>query len=120
MKPVRTELTKADIEKLFIGAVDDTLADRDAVRLRAKLDDDSELKGKFEKYQKTIALLKKAPKERAPDALASVIMRRVRRRRMWGRNSLHTMHMQYRVPVEVLIPILVGVLVAMFLFFAAP
>ena len=117
---MRTELTKADIEKLFIGAVDDTLADPDAVRLRAKLDDDSELKGRFEKYQKAIKLLKKAPRERAPESLSTVIMRRVRRRRLWGRNSLHTMHMDYRVPVEVLIPILIGVLVAAFLFFAAP
>ena len=41
-------------------------------------------------------------------------------RRLWGRNSLHTMHMQYRVPVEVIVPILIGVLVAAFLFFAAP
>jgi anti-sigma factor RsiW len=120
MKSVRTELTKADVERLFIAAADDALAERDSVRLRARLDDDSELRGRFEKYQKTIALLKKTPKERAPDSLASVIMRRVRRRRLWGRNSLHTFHMQYRVPVEVLIPILLGVLVAAFLFFAAP
>ena len=117
---MQTELSKAEVERLFIGAADDALVDRDAIRFRAGLDADAELKGKFEKYQKAIALLKKAPKERAPEALSTVIMRRIRRRRVWGRNSLHTMHMQYRVPVEVIIPILIGVLVAAFLFFAAP
>ena len=117
---MRTELSKAEVERLFVAAADDALAERDAVRLRAGLDDDAELMGRFNKYQHAIALLKKAPKERAPAALSSVIMRRVRRRRLWGRNSLHTMHMQYRVPVEVIVPILIGVLVAAFLFFAAP
>ena len=117
---MRTELSKAEVERLFVGAADDALGERDAVRLRAGLDGDEELKGRFDKYQNAIALLKKAPKEKAPAALSSVIMRRVRRRRVWGRNSLHTFHMNYRVPVEVIVPILIGVLVAAFLFFAAP
>ena len=117
---MRTELTKADVERLFVGAADDALPEQDAIRLREGLDDDSALKARFEKYNKAIQLLKKAPKERAPESLSTVIMRRVRRRRLWGRNSTHTMHMQYRVPVEVLIPVLIGVLVAMFLFFSAP
>ena len=117
---MRTELSKAEVERLFLGAADDSLAEGDAVRLRAGLDEDAELMGRFNKYKNAIALLKKAPKERAPASLSSVIMRRVRRRRLWGRNSLHTMHMQYRLPVEVIVPILLGVLVAMFLFFAAP
>ena len=117
---MRTELSKAEVERLFVAAADDALADRDADRLHAGLDDDAELKLRFNKYKSAIALLKKAPKEKAPAALASVIMRRVRRRRAWGRNSMHTLHMQYRVPVEVIVPILLGVMVAAFLFFAAP
>ena len=120
MNAVGTELSKAEVERLFVEAADDALPDADAIRLHKELDDDSELRARFEKYQKTIQLLKKAPRERAPESLSTVIMRRVRRRRLWGRNSTHTMHMQYRVPVEVLIPVLIGVLVAMFLFFAAP
>ncbi len=117
---MRTELSKTEVERLFVAAADDALGERDAVRLSAGLADDSELKGRFNKYQQAIALLKKAPKEKAPAALSSVIMRRVRRRRLWGRNSLHTVHMQYRVPVEIIVPILIGVLVAAFVFFAAP
>ena len=119
MTAVRTELSKAEVERLFIAAADNALAERDAVRLREGLDDDAELKGRFNKYQNAIALLKKAPRESAPAALSSVILRRVRRRR-WGRNAQHTLMMDYRVPVEVIVPILLGVLVAAFLFFAAP
>lgn len=117
---MRTELSKAEVERLFVAAADDALVGGDAVRLRAGLEDDAALMGRFNQYQRAIALLKQAPREKAPLSLSSVIMRRVRRRRLWGRNSLHTMHMQYRVPVEVIIPILIGVMVAMFLFFAAP
>ena len=78
---MRTELSKAEVERLFVAAADDALGEHDAVRLRAGLDDDDVLKGRFSKYQNAIALLKKAPKEKAPAALSSVIMRRVRRRR---------------------------------------
>lgn len=117
---MRTELSKAEVERLFIEAADDALGTKDADQLSRGLEEDAELKLRFNKYQSAIALLKKAPREKAPPALASVIMRRVRRRRLWGRNSTHTMHMQYRVPVEVIVPILIGVMVAAFLFFAAP
>ena len=114
---MRSELSKAELERLFVEAADDSLADRDAVRLNAELDGSPELKVQFEKYKSAIALLKDSPKEKAPPALASMILRRTRRRR-FGARATAMAHAHYRVPVEVLIPILVGVLVAAFLFFA--
>ena len=33
MNAVRTELSKAEVERLFIGAADDALEGRDAIRL---------------------------------------------------------------------------------------
>lgn len=117
---MRTELSKADVERLFIAAADDALDARDADRLRKGLEEDEGLKLKLNKYQNAIALLKKAPKEKAPPALASVIMRRVRRRRIWGRAHNDAMQMQVSVPMQVIVPILLGVLVAAFLVFAAP
>lgn len=117
---MRTELTKADIEKLFVGALDGALADKDEAQLKSGLDESPELKLKFEKYENAVKLLRGAPKEKAPDALASMILRRVRRRRLFGSRNLHLAHMQYRVPAEVLVPILLGVAVAAFLIFAAP
>lgn len=115
----RMSIPKGELEELFVAAADETLPDRDADRLKAELDGSPELKASFDKYQRAVKLLKGAPREKAPDAMASMIMRRVRRRRLFGQRGLHTVHMQYRVPVEVLIPILIGVLVAAFLIMSA-
>jgi hypothetical protein len=103
---------------LFVGAADEQLADREQSELNAALEESPELKVQFDKYKSAIALLKESPKEKAPPALASMILRRARRRRFGARKDAQ-LHAVYRVPVEVLIPILVGVLVAAFLFFAA-
>lgn len=111
----RMAIPKGELEELFVAAVDETLPDREKERLKAELDGSPELKASFDKYARAVQLLKAAPREKAPPAMASMVMRRVRRRRLFGRNGLHTSHMQYRVPVEVLIPILIGVLVAAFL-----
>ena len=116
---MKSELKAADIEELFTGAVDGALADRDEVRLREELDEDPELKARFEKYQRAIGLLKGAPKEKAPVALASTIMRRVRRRRVFERRSAQWQQAMYRVPVEVVIPLLLAAMVAALLVFSA-
>ena len=120
MKTVRNELSKAELERLFLGAVDRSLGDRDEVRLKASLDEAPELKARFSKYEKVISLLKRAPKEQAPDGLASLVLRRSRRRRMFDRRGLQQAYANYRFPAEVIIPILLGVLVAMFLVLAGP
>ena len=111
----RMAIPKAELEELFVAAVDETLPERDAARLEAELGESAELKSSFDKYARAVKLLKQAPREKAPVAMASMVMRRVRRRRLFGQRGLHTTYMQYRVPVEVLIPILVGVLVAAFI-----
>ena len=115
---VRTELQVADIEELFTGAVDGSLVGADAARFKDELDADPALKARFEKYKKAVSLLKGAPKEKAPIALASTIMRRVRRRRLFERRGAEWHQQMYRVPVEVVIPLLLGAMVAALLFFA--
>ena len=115
----RVAIPRDELEQLFVDAVDETLPDREAVRLKAELDGSAELKASYEKYARAVKLLKGAPREKAPDALASLVMRRVRRRRLFGARGLHTTHMQYRVPIEVLIPILVAVLVVAYLVMSA-
>ncbi len=101
---MRTELKAGDIEQLFTGAADGELDDSDLARLHAELDANPELKARFDQYQKAIGLLKGAPREKAPVALASTIMRRVRRRRTFDRRNMYWQQAMYRVPVEVVIP----------------
>jgi anti-sigma factor RsiW len=115
----RMAIPKGELEELFVAAVDETLPEGDAARLKAELDGSPELKASFDKYQRAVKLLKGAPREKAPEAMASMVMRRVRRRRLFGQRGLHTMHMQYRVPVEVIIPILIGALVVAFIVMSA-
>ena len=117
---MRTDLTKTELERLFTGAADEALADRDEMRLNAQLDASPEVKGQFEKYMRTVALLKDAPREKPPAALSTMIMRRVKRRRTHERRNALLEQAYAMVPAQVLIPVLLGVLVAMFLFFSAP
>ena len=111
----RMALGKGEVEELFVGSADEALLDREEEKLKAELESSPELKAQYDKYMRAVQLLKSEPREKAPVALASMVMRRVRRRRLFGQRGLHTTYMQYRVPVEVLIPILIGVLVAAFI-----
>ena len=120
MNVVSTALQSTEVEELFAGAVDGRLSGSDEAKFQRALAADPELKARFERYQKTLSLLKGAPKEKAPAALASTIMRRVRRRRIWDRRNSAMQQTMYRVPVEIIIPLLLGVMVAALLFFAAP
>jgi hypothetical protein len=112
-------IPKGELDELFVGAADEELPDQEMARLKDELEKSPELKANFDKYMRAVKLLKSDQQEKAPPALASLVMRRVRRRRLFGQRGLHTMHMNYRVPVEVLIPILIGVLVAAYFIFAA-
>lgn len=112
---VRRDLSKNEVERLFLGAVDGALAEADKSELDAELAADPALKAKFEQYQKAIAALKDAPREKAPDGLASLILRRTRRRRF----SLRSRELQNaRVPAEVIIPVVIAALAALYLLLA--
>src|SRR4051794_33284719 len=110
MRVVSTALESNEVEELFAGAVDGSLQGSDDERFKRALAEDRELKARFDRYQKTIALLKGAPREKAPPVLASMIMRRVRRRRVFDRRNAAMQQAMYRVPVEVIIPLLLGVM----------
>lgn len=116
---MRRELSKAEVERLFVGAVDDELTGADVATFEAELQANAELKAKYERYRKTVGLLKEAPKEKAPEALASMILRRTRRRR-FGVRSRDFHAAAYRVPAEVVIPMLIAALVALFMLVASP
>ncbi len=114
---MRRELNQNDVERLFVGAVDDALPEKDAGEFDEQLSEDPELKAKFAQYQRAISLLKESPREKAPDALASLILRRTRRRRFQDRTrEIH----HSRFPVEVVVPLIIAALVAMFMLLSSP
>ena len=111
------ELSKNEAERLFVGAVDGALAEPESNEFDAQLAADPELKARFAKYQRAIALLKGAPREKAPEALSSMILRRTRRRRF----QLRTREIQNaHFPAEVVVPMLIAALVAMFMLLSSP
>lgn len=115
---MRRELSKAEVERLFSGAVDGALPASDAERLQSELASDAELATQYERYAKAVKLLRGQPRESAPPALASMILRRTRRRRSMLR-SMRLNELQ-RVPVEIVVPLLLAVLVAFFLLISNP
>lgn len=117
---MRQELSKNEVERLFAAAVDDQLAEAEAFRFKGAIETDVELKSRYEQYRRAVQLMRAQPRERAPAALASVILRRTRRRRSVMHSlRLHEVNFS-RVPVEVLIPLLLAAAVALFLMTASP
>ncbi|WP_246357424.1 anti-sigma factor family protein [Pyxidicoccus fallax] len=105
---------------LFLALADDELPAPKAQAVRSHLDDCADCRAGWEGYARTVQRLKGVEREKAPPALATQVMNRVRHQRRFGLRALHTTHMHYRVPVEIIIPLLLGVAVAAFLFMAAP
>lgn len=110
---MRRELSKSEVERLFTGAIDDALSDDEVATLEAN----PELKAKLAEYERAVKLLRDAPKEKAPDALASMILRRTRRRRFSARD---VQYFAWRVPAEVIVPLAIAALVALFMVLASP
>ena len=117
---MQAQLSHKEAKTLFLAAVDDDLAEQDQERLRSHLDECAQCREGWERYTRTINRLGNVQRERAPKHLATLINRRVRRRRVFTRRDLHLAYAQYRVPVEAIIPLLIGVLVAAFLVLSAP
>lgn len=115
---MRRELSKSEVERLFIGAVDEALPPGDLAVFCAELEHDAELKRRYELYRSTVKRVQGTAKEKAPDALASMILRRTRRRRFQLRNNDFFQH--WHVPAEVVIPLLLAALVALFMLIGSP
>ena len=114
---MRRELSKNEVERLFTGAIDGALAEQESSEFDAELAANPELKAQFARYQRAIWLLKETPKEKAPEALSSLILRRTRRRRFQIRSrDIYNA----RFPAEVVVPLLIAALVAMFMLLASP
>ncbi len=114
---MQRELSKAEVERLFVDAVDGSLPPAEQAAFAEHLAADVALQARFASYQKTVSRLKVAPKEKAPDALASMILRRTRRRRFQFRDRELA---DWRFPAEVVIPLLIAAAVAVFMLLASP
>jgi hypothetical protein len=115
---VNVELTHREAQNLFGAWVDAELGDQEELGLRAHLDDCADCRTGWQRYERVVKGARNLEHIQAPPRLATLIARRVRRRRMGGR-ALHLAHAHYRLPAEVIIPILLAAAVAALLFFSA-
>jgi len=105
------ETAPATLEPLFLGAVDGTLAPDQQRTLEAALAADPALRLRFEAYRGAVGRLQAAPRLKAPEGLEALVLRRSRRRRFQLRGGEGAE--AWRIPAEVLVPLLLGVLAAL-------
>ncbi|MCE9672960.1 zf-HC2 domain-containing protein [Myxococcus stipitatus] len=114
-------MSHREAKDLFLALADDELPAPQAQAVRTHLDGCDECRHGWEGYSRTVRRLQSVEREKAPPAMASLVMTRVRRqRRFGGLKGLHMAHMHQRFPVEILIPLLLAAAVAAFLVMAAP
>lgn len=117
---MQVELSHKEARGLFGALVDDELPKKEVLRLRSHLDTCNDCRVGWERYERAITVVRHVEREKAPPTLASTILRRVRRRRIQGNRALHLAHLQYRVPVEAVIPVLIGIIAAAVLVLLGP
>ncbi len=117
---MEAQLSHREAKSLFLAALDDELAEREQRRLKAHLEECQDCRTGWDRYAKVVKRVQKVEHERAPKSLATVIMRRVRRRRTFGYRASVLAQAHYRVPIEAIIPVLLGIMVAAFLVMMAP
>jgi hypothetical protein len=114
---VHRDPSKKEIERLFVDAIDEELACEDERPISKSLTERPELQAQFSRYRDVVKLLREAPRTPAPPALAATILRRARRRRFHTRTA--ELVEQYRVPAEVILPLLLAAIVALAMFLGA-
>jgi anti-sigma factor RsiW len=117
---MQPQLSHREAKALFLALADQELPAPEAQAVKTHLDGCEECRVGWEHYERTVQRLRGVEREKAPPALASVVMTRVRRRRKFGLKGLHTAHAQHRLPVEVLIPLLLAAAVGAFFLMASP
>lgn len=128
MRPNRTHagrdaaLSHREAQSLFGALADEELAPPAQRELETHLEDCTDCRAGWQAYSATVLRVRRVERERAPPALSSLIMRRVRKQRSARLRAAAHHHLltTYRVPIEAAIPMLIGALVAAFLVFAAP
>lgn len=113
------QLSHRETKALFIALADEELPAEKAEAVRTHLDGCGECQKGWQSYSNTVLRLRQVEKQKAPPALASRVMTRVKRQRRFGLKRLHLAHAHYRLPVEVLIPLLLAAAVAAFLIMSA-
>lgn len=112
-------LSHSQARALFLAAADEELPGTEEQKLRKHLEDCEACREGWQDYRHTVQTLRGVRREKAPPALATLVLRRVRRQKRPAVRYAHLTYVQ-RVPFEAVVPILLGVAVAALIVMAAP
>ena len=113
------QLDHRETRALFIALADEELPAEQARQVHSHLEGCGECQRGWQAYAGTLARVRGVERQRAPGSLASSVLTRVKRERRSGLRRLHLAHVHYRLPVEILIPVLLAAAVAAYLLMSA-
>ena len=90
---MQVELSHKEAKSLFGALVDEELPKKDELRLRSHLDSCVDCRSGWQRYERAVKVVRGVQREKAPPALASTILRRVRRNRFHDMRALHLAHL---------------------------
>lgn len=109
---MNARLDHQEVRGLFGALLDEELTDGKAASVREHLDGCTDCRIGWDRYARAIELVRKVAREKAPPSLASTILWRVRREGLFGARGLVRAHAHYRVPIEVMLPVVLGAAIA--------
>jgi predicted anti-sigma-YlaC factor YlaD len=117
---VSLQLSHREARSLFPALIDAELDTSQELGLRSHLDGCDECRGGWSRYERAVEMVRGIERKKAPPALATQILRRVQRKKPRGLRAIANVHSQYRVPYEIIIPILLAALAAAWIVALAP
>jgi anti-sigma factor RsiW len=118
---VDPQLSHRAARALFLERADDALPPDSERRLDAHLRACADCAAGWQAYASAVGAVRATRPERAPPALATVVMRRVRRGRQRPAARLAAqLQLDALLPLEAAVPLLLGIAAAAFLVLAAP
>lgn len=112
---MNAELSHAAAKAFFPALIDQELAPKEEARVRGHLALCKPCHEGYAKYERAVTRVRQLERVRAPDLLATRILQRTRRKR--GLRQIARIHQDYRVPVEILIPVLLAAAIAAWMMF---
>ena len=115
-----TALDHARAQAMFAPLVDAELPSTDLRLLRTHLSDCAQCQEGLERYERAVQLMRQAPPAKVPGSFASVVLRRVRKRRRSAMAQGARFFEHVSIPAEAAIPIVIAAVAAAILLFALP
>ncbi|MDQ3265483.1 MAG: zf-HC2 domain-containing protein [Myxococcota bacterium] len=108
---MNASLSHTAAREYFPALIDQELDPAAEAKVRGHLVECPPCRQGFLKYERAVEKVRGLQREKAPDALATMILHRTRKRRH-GLRAIVRAHENYRMPYEIILPILLAAVIA--------